>query len=75
MPTPCNLGQVKAGQRVLVIGLEGGRSATTRLESLGLIPGTELEVISSSTCGPLLIGFDGGRMMVERGIAEKVQVA
>lgn len=74
MQEAVNLSQAKTGQRVLIIGVEAGRGALTRLESMGLVPGVELEVLSASGRGPLLVGFEGGRVIVERGIADKVQV-
>jgi ferrous iron transport protein A len=63
-----------AGERVLVIGLDAGAKAVSRLESMGLVPGAELEILSTSTRGPVLVSLGDTRFMVERGIASKVLV-
>lgn len=72
---PVSLDAVLSGQTVFVVGVEAGRKASARLESLGLIPGSEVSVLTNNRRGPLLIAVQEGRVMVERGIARKVKVA
>lgn len=65
---------VAAGDSAFIIAVEAGRKARTRLESMGLIPGTEVDVLNNGG-GPMIVSVGEGRIMVERGIAEKVLVA
>ena len=68
------LKSVEAGENVFVVAVDAGMTARTRLESLGIIPGIEIYVLSN-TSGPMLVSVGESRVMVERGIAEKVIVA
>lgn len=68
------LKSVVAGDNAFVVAVDAGFNAKIRLESLGIIPGVEVEVLSNSQ-GPMLVSVGEGRVMVERGIAEKVLVA
>lgn len=65
---------VGAGENAFVIAVDAGKKARTRLESLGIIPGVEVDVLSN-TGGPMLVSVGESRVMVERGIAEMVIVA
>jgi len=68
------LKSVGAGENVFVVAVDAGMKARTRLESLGIIPGVEVDVLSNGS-GPMLVSVGEGRVIVERGIAEKVLVA
>ena len=65
---------VSAGQCVFVVAIDAGTKARTRLESMGIIPGIEVDVLSNGQ-GPMIVCVGESRVMVERGIAEKVLVA
>ncbi len=71
----CSLDRVNNGKVALVVGIDAGRRATSRLESMGLLPGTEVSVLTNNMTGPMLVAVGEGRIMVERGIASKVLVA
>ncbi|WFS61628.1 FeoA family protein [Pseudodesulfovibrio thermohalotolerans] len=62
------------GENGLIVAVDAGVRARTRLESLGIIPGVEVDVLSNGF-GPMLVSVGESRVMVERGIAEKVVVA
>lgn len=68
------LKSVGPGGTAFVIAINAGRRARTRLESLGIFPGIEVDVLNNSR-GPMLVSVGQGRVMVERGIAQKVLVA
>lgn len=72
---PKSLITVANGESAFIVGLDAGHKATARLESLGIIPGTEISVLTNNTVGPLLVVVGEGRVIVERGIASKVLVA
>lgn len=64
----------RAGQSVFVVAIDAGAKARTRLESMGIIPGIEVDILSNDH-GPMLVCVGESRVMVERGIAGKVLVA
>ncbi|NDV19050.1 ferrous iron transport protein A [Pseudodesulfovibrio sp. JC047] len=68
------LQSVVPGETTLVVAIDAGMRARTRLESLGLIPGASVEVFNNGR-GPLIVSVGEGRIIVERGIADKVLVA
>lgn len=68
------LKSVEAGGNAFVVAVDAGSKARARLESLGIIPGVEVDVLNNSA-GPMLVSIGESRVMVERGIAEKVLVA
>lgn len=70
-----SLDLIANGESAFVVALDAGHSATARLESLGIIPGIEISVLTNNNRGPLLVAVGHGRVVVERGIASKVLVA
>ncbi|KAB1437264.1 FeoA family protein [Pseudodesulfovibrio senegalensis] len=68
------LSSLTAGDSAMVVAIDAGRRAQTRLESLGLVPGVFVEIINNGR-GPMLVCVGEGRVIVERGIAGKVLVA
>jgi len=51
-----------------------GRELTSRLTSLGLTPGADLEVIQNYGRGPLIINVRGTHVALGRGEARKLFV-
>lgn len=68
------LNTVGAGVMACVKTIDAGRSATTRLESLGVYPGTNISMVVNTGRGPIIISIGSGRLILERGIASKVVV-
>lgn len=54
--------------------VNGGRQVRTRLAALGLLPGTEIEVIQNSGKGPFVVSVRGSRIVIGRGMARQVEV-
>jgi ferrous iron transport protein A len=73
IPVPALAG-LRSGESAEVSGIAAGGKARGRLASLGLIPGSTLRVVANPGIGPLLLSVGESRLMVERGVAEKVQV-
>ena len=69
-----SLDTLRPGQRARVACIGAGNKARCRLAALGLLPGSPLEVVANAGVGPLLLSVGDSRLMVERGIAAKVQV-
>ncbi|MBW2100169.1 MAG: ferrous iron transport protein A [Deltaproteobacteria bacterium] len=68
------LTMVGIGERVRFRAVNAGRGLQSRLASMGLMPGVELEVVSNNSCGPFIIDVHGSRLMLGRGMAEKIIV-
>ncbi len=74
MQTHKTLKSVIPGKTAFVVAVAAGFRARNRLESMGIIPGVEVDVLNNGN-GPMIVSVGEGRVMVERGIAEKVLVA
>lgn len=68
------LSHLRAGDTAEVSCVEAGHKARYRLASLGLIPGSVLQVVASAGAGPMLLSVGESRIMLERGVAEKVHI-
>jgi Fe2+ transport system protein FeoA len=69
------LALVKAGKRVHIVGLAAGEGLQGRLAAMGLVPGTQLEVIMNSAQGPFIVSVKGSRIILGHGMAQKIMVA
>jgi Fur family ferric uptake transcriptional regulator len=65
----------KAGERVVIKEIAGGRQARSRLSDMGLRVGDRIEIINNNGLGRLILGHDCSRLAVGRGIARKIMVA
>jgi Fur family transcriptional regulator, ferric uptake regulator len=68
------LSEAPSGERLLVVRLDGGPMARARLMAMGLRLGDEIDVITNSGQGQLVIGLDYKRIVVGRGLAGKLLV-
>ncbi|MGE4292138.1 MAG: ferrous iron transport protein A [Desulfovibrio sp.] len=68
------LASVASGETAFVVAVDAGIKAGARLESMGIIPGIEVDVLNNGR-GPLIVSVGDGRIIIERGVAEKVLVA
>jgi len=62
------------GKKAVLKMITGGRQLRSRLAALGLLPGTELEVIQNSGHGPFVVAVKGSRIVIGRGMAERIEV-
>jgi Fe2+ transport system protein FeoA len=65
---------IQAGRRVRIVTVEAGCGLRGRLAAMGLMPGMEIEVLRNSMHGPFLIAVKGSRIMLGRGMAQKIMV-
>jgi ferrous iron transport protein A len=71
-----NLAQTRIGQVVTVSHVAGEGSFRRRLMELGLVPGTQIEVVGVAPLGdPLELLVRGGSLSIRRTEAEDVAVA
>ncbi len=68
------LTMVNEGTRAILRSVEGGRQLRGRLAALGLLPGTELEVVQNSGRGPFVVAVKGNRIIIGRGMAARIAV-
>ena len=69
------LSTVKSGQTVKLAGVEVGRGLNSRLAAMGLLPNVEITVVSNGHPGPFVISIKGSRIMLGRGMADKITVS
>ncbi len=68
------LSMISEGKRAILKKITGGRQLRGRLAALGLLPGTELEVIQNSGQGPFVVAVKGSRIVIGRGMASRIEV-
>lgn len=69
-----SLSLIKPGETVEIIDIASGIELWTRLESMGLFPECHAQVLTNYGQGPLLLSLGDNRIMVGRGMAEKIIV-
>lgn len=68
------LSMVKAGETVKLNKVNAGRGFKSRLASMGLLPNVEITVVRSGHPGPFVISVKDSKMMLGRGVANKIMV-
>ncbi len=69
------LTQAKEGQRLAVVSLGGGHGFRRRLAELGMNPAIPLTVLRNRGGSPLVIELRGSRLMLGRGVANRILVS
>ena len=69
-----NLTALHNGDSAIIEGIEAGRGLRSRLIALGLLPGTPIEVINIDGSGPVVLELRDSRVVIGRGIAQKIEV-
>jgi len=69
------LGTTTAGERVRLVRVMGGRGIRQRLSAMGLLPGTYMTVISNSAPGPIKVAVKEARLVLGRGMVNRIIVA
>jgi Fur family ferric uptake transcriptional regulator len=64
----------KAGERVVIMELTGGSAARMRLLSMGLRIGDQVEIITNQGRGQMALAVDEKRLVLGRGLAQKIRV-
>ena len=65
------LALVPSGQRVRITGYQGGRMLRARLLALGLNLGREVDILQNNR-GQIIVGLNGGRVALGKGISQKI---
>jgi len=67
------LSSTRRGQRVRLEAIEGGRRLTMRLISMGLPPGSEVEVLHNRR-GAVVVAREHNRIGIGAGMAARIRV-
>jgi len=68
------LAMINEGRIVVLREILGGMGIRRRLTDMGLRPGSQIRVVSNSRRGPFVIGVGDTRLMIGRGMAQKIMV-
>jgi ferrous iron transport protein A len=68
------LSQVKNGETVRLARIDAGRGLSSRLAAMGLVADIEITVVNNSHPGPFVISVRDSKMMLGRGMAQKIMV-
>jgi len=68
------LTKLPVGKTAIVYQITSGHGACKRLNELGLIPGTKVELVNRISSGPVMIRVKGSKLALGRGLARKVMV-
>lgn len=69
-----SLSHAKAGKRVRVCGIAGGRNLCGRMAAMGIYPGVEVELVCGGCGCPCLVRVGGGTLSLGAGVSEKILV-
>ncbi len=69
-----SLASAKVGEHVQIKEFTGGSGMQNRLATLGLRSGDEVEILTNSGHGPLVLALNCSRLALGRGIAQKIIV-
>ena len=70
-----SLDAARQGERLKVVGFNGGARFKLRLLTMGLRIGDEIEVITNIHNGQVVIAADYNRLVLGQGLAKKIRVA
>jgi len=68
------LSAVPSGRAVVLRRIREAHGMASHLASMGFVPGVIIDVHKNDRNGPVVVGLKGGRVMLGRGMAEKMSV-
>lgn len=68
------LSTVATGDTVRLVRVRAGRGLNSRLASMGFVTGVEIRVVSNGHPGPFVVIIKDIKMVLGRGVAQKVFV-
>jgi ferrous iron transport protein A len=68
------LSAVKTGEKARLVRVAAGRGLNSRLAALGFVPGVEIRVVSNHHPGPFVVIIKEVKMVLGRGVAQKIVV-
>ncbi len=70
-----SLTMVPPGKKIKIVSFAGGRGMQQRLISMGLGPGSEIEVIRRGAPGPFIVAIKETRLAIGAGMAQRIMVS
>ena len=68
------LSTVATGRKVRLVTVDAGQNLRSRLAAMGLVPNVEMVVVRNGHPGPFVINVKGSKVMLGRGMAQKIMV-
>ena len=68
------LSTVATGDTAWLVHVEAGRGLNSRLASMGFVPDVKIRVVSNGHPGPFVIIIKDIKMVLGRGVAQKILV-
>lgn len=68
------LSVVPTGRAVVLRRIREGHGLASRLAAMGFVPGVTIAMHQNDRNGPVVVGLKGGRVLLGRGMAEKMAV-
>ena len=68
------LSMVQPGEEVEVSAIRGGYNVQQRLEAMGFVPGSTLEMVNNQMDGPAIIKVKESRVALGRGLMHHIMV-
>ncbi|MBN1974120.1 MAG: ferrous iron transport protein A [Sedimentisphaerales bacterium] len=69
------LSKIRSGEKARLVTIVAGRGLNNKLASMGLVSDVEIAVVSNSHPGPFVINVKGSKVMLGRGMANKIMVS
>ena len=69
------LSEIRSGHKARIVAIEAGRGLSNLLASMGFVSDVEIKVISNGHPGPFVINVKGSKVMLGRGMANKIMVS
>ncbi|MFC1726083.1 ferrous iron transport protein A [candidate division KSB1 bacterium] len=69
-----SLNSIKPGKKVQIVEIRSGKGLVNRLSSMGLYPGSKVQIISNPANGPLILAKNSSRLGLGFGVANKIFV-
>lgn len=69
------LAMVETGATARIMEVNAGRGLEARLAAMGLLPGTEIEVVRNMGRGAFVVAVKESRLVLGRGMAHKIMVS
>ncbi|HPH03333.1 MAG TPA: FeoA family protein [Spirochaetota bacterium] len=63
------------GTTLILKDVLGGHEVRHRLAEMGMVSGTELELLQASGSGPVMVRIGGSKIGIGRGMAQRIEVS
>jgi ferrous iron transport protein A len=74
-PKGRTLATVKPGQTVRLVRIDAGQRLMARLAAMGMLPHVEIKVVRNGYPGPCVIRVRDSKVVLGRGMADKIEVS